>query len=897
MKMTGLRLLRLAVMLCCLPTLHGFATTYYISSLHGSAGNNGLSTATPWVDFTQANSTTFQPGDRILLERGSVWNATLLSPLGSGTAAAPIVIDSYGPKAARPVINAAGVQSTLNGAGSAVVNDATYYPNFKYGSGAVTLFNQQYWEINNLELTNTVSGTFNVADKANNFSGIRVWARAAGPLSHIYIRGNYIHNVTGEVSWSGDRAESKRTGGIVVYTWDYNSEAAHTTFDDVRIENNFIQNVSMEGICVQQASKTNLYASRTSYADTSSFTPYTNVIVDGNVINNQTNANSSDGIQFIGVQHAHAYNNLVLGGGTVGIEVDLSDQATLEGNEVAGVHQHYINGGGIDHAGIDIDAQTSNIVTQYNYAHDNGEGLIMDGFTFGYNNVVRFNLLANNDVGQESTSGNTIPGDQMRVAEENGSSYIYNNTLYDKNQTLNIVGYNQPTLSGDVATYFIQNNIFDGGVGAWPGGSSIVNHFSNNSYFRNGTAPSGDAHPVISDPQLLNAGGTDYGTTPGAFPLSAYGYRIGYNSPAKGAGTTPTLPAGSPAVAPLSKDFFHNNVGSPPNIGFDTSGGGLPSHITVPVAAWLWNTNSGADANGSAWQADSTYAGASGLTAEAALPDAGYNDAPGTGPVLGYRVLFPGAATYNAFVRGVAADQNADSMHLGLDGSYPSTGTNVFWSTDTTEYRWTGEYYNTSSSAGSPATLAVAGAGAHYVDVNMREDGLRVDSLVLSSDPNYVPTIWAGDFDPSTSTVSPGVDPSGHAWVPDTTYAGYFNTGAMLCAPATAAEGQTASANAVLNYAVTLPAAGTWYVWVHAYSAGAATSSVAVAFENGAATPVLLGATGSYVWANTSDGSTPVSVSTTTAGVHTLRVFAMQAGIRVDKFFLTLDANSFPRSN
>ncbi len=606
MKRFGFKLLRVIAAFACLPTVHAFATTYYISSLHGSAGNNGLSAATPWADFTQANTTTFQPGDTILLERGSVWNSTILSPLGSGTASAPIVINTFGAAAARPVINAAGLQSTFNGASSAVINDPTYYPDFKYGSGAVTLFNQQYWEINNLELTNTVGGIFNVADKANNFSGIRVWARATGALSHIYVRGNYIHNVTGEVSWSGDRAESKRTGGIVVYTWDYNSESAHTTFDDIRIENNFIQNVSMEGICVQQASKTNLYASRTTYTDTRTFTPYTNVVIDGNVINNQSNTNSSDGIQFIGARYTHVYNNLVLGGGTVGIETDLSDQATIEYNEIAGVHQHYVNGGGIDHAGIDLDAQTSNIVAQYNYSHDNGEGLIMDGFTFGYNNVVRFNLIANNDVGQESTSGNTIPGDQFRAAEENGNSYLYNNTLYDKNQTLNIVGYNQPTVSGDVATYYLQNNVFDGGVAAWPGGSTIVNHFSNNAYFRNGRAPSGDAHAITADPLLLAPDGTDYGTAAGAFPLSTYTYRLQYSSPAKSAGTTPTLPTGTPTIPSVSKDFFHNSVGAPPNIGFDTSGGGAPGHITLPISAWLWNTNSGTDANGSSWMLDNT---------------------------------------------------------------------------------------------------------------------------------------------------------------------------------------------------------------------------------------------------------------------------------------------------
>ena len=232
------------------------------------------------------------------------------------TAASPIVIDSYGTGNARPRIDAAGYQSQLNGYSQSTVNDATYYPNFKYGSGAVTLFNQQYWEINNLELTNTVAGTFDPTNKANNFSGVRVWARNAGTLNHIYVRSNYIHDVTGEVSFSGDRAEGKRTGGIVVYTWDYNSDSAQTRFNDLRIENNFISNVSMEGICLQQASKTNIsFVNRTGYNDGSPWIPYTNLLVDGNLVNNFNDANSSDAIQLTGAQYANVYNNLVIGGG------------------------------------------------------------------------------------------------------------------------------------------------------------------------------------------------------------------------------------------------------------------------------------------------------------------------------------------------------------------------------------------------------------------------------------------------------------------------------------------------------------------------------------------------------------------------------------------------------
>ena len=551
--------------------LPAYATDYYISSQNGDDDNNGTSPSSAWATFAHANATTFQPGDHILLERGSVWNGTILSPRGSGEEGAPIVITSYGRRGGMPRINANGIQSTYNGASSAVIHDPTYYPNFAYGSGAVTLFNQQYWEIKNLELTNMLSGTFDPSNKANNFSGVRVWARGAGTLNHIYISGNHIHDVTGEVSWSGDRAESKRTGGIVIYTWDYNSETSHTRFNDIQVDHNVLSNVSMDAIGIQQASKTNLYSDRASYGDDSTYTPYTNVRVYGNTIDNQMNNDSSDGIQLIGVQFGHVYDNLILGGGTVGIETDFNDQTRIEHNEVAFVKQHYVNGGGVDHAGIDTDAESSNVIVQRNYVHDNGEGIILDAFTFGYNNFVRYNLIADNDIGPEGTAPNTIPGDQLRVAAENGSSFVDNNTVFDRDTVLPIFSFNQPKTKGDVASYFIQNNIFDGGIGSWPGGTAIVTTFINNDYYRNGTPPSGETHAITSSPVLLLPGLQDAGSAPGVLPVSAYGYLLFPWSPLLCVGVDPIEPSSGPMPEPLHRDIFDHLIGSPPSIGAASS--------------------------------------------------------------------------------------------------------------------------------------------------------------------------------------------------------------------------------------------------------------------------------------------------------------------------------------
>ena len=71
-------------------------TTYYVSSLHGAEGNNGTSEDSPFASLLKINEITLQPGDRVLLERGSVFVNEYLHIQGSGTKDAPIIIDVYG---------------------------------------------------------------------------------------------------------------------------------------------------------------------------------------------------------------------------------------------------------------------------------------------------------------------------------------------------------------------------------------------------------------------------------------------------------------------------------------------------------------------------------------------------------------------------------------------------------------------------------------------------------------------------------------------------------------------------------------------------------------------------------------------------------------------------------
>ena len=122
-----------------------------------------------------------------------------------------------------------------------------------------------------------------------------------------------------------------------------------------------------------------------------------------------------------------------------------------------------------------------------------------------------------------------------------------------------------------------------------------------------------------------------------------------------------------------------------------------------------------------------------------ALPDRGTNQNSNfakTSPCLDYRVNFTEPGTYYLWVRGKAAGTSrgtSDSLHVGLNGRALSSadritgfGTDLGWQQGTMD--------------DAAATIKVAKAGVHTLNVWMREDGFAFDKLVLTSNRSYAPS-------------------------------------------------------------------------------------------------------------------------------------------------------------
>jgi hypothetical protein len=184
----------------------------------------------------------------------------------------------------------------------------------------VYLLNQQYWEINDLEVTNTKSAV-------GDLRGISINGQDGGTLNHIYIRNCYVHDVTGQVNWiSGDTANnspgvsfqtgwdaSKRTGGIV-FDVQAGSANVKTKFNDILVESNTVADCSFGGIIFKQLDGTVHWGTRSS-ATSATWTPHTNVTVRGNYVSQLNAKLGCDAIYMTDVQNGLIEENVRAPGG------------------------------------------------------------------------------------------------------------------------------------------------------------------------------------------------------------------------------------------------------------------------------------------------------------------------------------------------------------------------------------------------------------------------------------------------------------------------------------------------------------------------------------------------------------------------------------------------------
>ena len=566
-------------------------TTYYVDSLGGDDNNAGTAENKAFKTLDKVNELNLEPGDTVLLKKGSVFEdqALKFTKEDSGTAEAPVKISTYG-EGSRPQIN-------TNGHGKWDLNYGTPLDNQNHKwkgtvSSSILIEDAEYLEIEGLELTNNRnSATDTEKDKAYNDAyamdrtGVAGVAKDNGTVDHIVLNDLYIHHVTGNVY-----NKHMTNGGIyfIVAKPTNEGETGIARYNDIQIRNCSLDTVNRWGIAVGYTYQWRQF--ETAELPDAMMAKYgsSNVVIENNYLNHvggdaittmyldrplvQYNVSENAAEQINKKDYIQQQPRLDANGNEVGKQ-DVGAGRVAAGiwpwkckNAIFQYNECFktLNASNGNGDGQPWDADYGDGTNyQYNYSHGNTASTIMFCYDNSVNNTFRYNISQNEDMGP------------LDPARNSGNCQVYNNTFYIKEGLTSIWS----TAHSNNGPVNMENNIFyfAGDTPAKTGNSwnpSGNKTYSNNLYYNVETYPNDEAAVKVN-------AGTQVLVNPGSGPDSVAedmsarrhedptattvfdGYKLAENSPAINKGKVVVDRNGYT----IDHDFFGHAITAVPEIG------------------------------------------------------------------------------------------------------------------------------------------------------------------------------------------------------------------------------------------------------------------------------------------------------------------------------------------
>jgi len=478
---------------------------YYVDSIDGNDVNTGTTPKTAWKSLERVNLMVFAPGDKLLFKAGTVYTGRL-NPHGSGKKDSPIVVDVFD-KGDKPRIDAEG----------------------KFME-AVMLYNVEYWELNNIEITNTGK------NRQPGRKGVHIKLVNFGTAHHFVLKNLFIHDI------NGSNVKNEGGGfGIFLNNKEWESEPGliKSRFDGVLIESCHLVRTDRNGIC------------GSGYWKRNEWYPSLNVVIRGNLLVDI----GGDCIVPIGCDGCLIEYNVVNGGrqratdAAAGIWPWSCDNTVVQFNEV------YNMKGTLDGHGFDSDWNCKNSLFQYNYSHDNEGGFqlvcnntaeVMPTSVGNIGTVVRYNISQND--------GEYSSGPIFELTGTIQDTTIYNNVVYIGSH-LDVLLINTWDWGGGLPdnTRFYNNIFYVAGQARFNILAGTTNSvFENNVWYGNFVSKPYDSNAITSDPKLVNVGSGSIGRD------TLGGYKLLQDSSCIGAGTNTGIAYDDADYANGGRDFWGN---------------------------------------------------------------------------------------------------------------------------------------------------------------------------------------------------------------------------------------------------------------------------------------------------------------------------------------------------
>ena len=545
--------LSLFLLVSCLPLYEveavaeeGAGTTYYVDSDGGSDDNTGTAPDQAWASLEKVNGFEFQPGDRLLFQKGDVWTGQL-SPKGSGTKGNPIIIGDYGDGEARPLIQG---NNWCADEGDDLEN--------KIFNAAVFFYNQQYWEITSLEITNRIPGE-NPDDHIKKY-GVLIMGRDAGTLEHMYCRNLYVHDVVSHPI--GQQAGIARGGIIYVIR----GNQVPTNWNDIVIEDNIVgPRINHYGINLLSTWGSSRFEHETGIPDAEypgQRYDSTNIIIRNNYCEDVGNAAICPSAYKNAVIEYNTCNGCNSGpNGNVPIWWENGEHTVAQFNEVYGSGASEFKE---DSQAFDADVNAKLNYIQYNYTHDNPSGAYFEcALGTPYTTHIRYNISQNDGYGTNSYGGGAVVTLGGWSSDPKNKLYVYNNDFYLGEGRDSFITNNWDGYPVNAENFRFTNNIIYSDAQSKGWDENLMGTAENNAY--GGTdskilREDDEKAVAITAEDLKNIGSGGTGID------SVDGYQLSTDSKCRKAGTV--IPGNG------GRDYWGNPVSmtGTPNVGCDNSG-------------------------------------------------------------------------------------------------------------------------------------------------------------------------------------------------------------------------------------------------------------------------------------------------------------------------------------
>jgi hypothetical protein len=116
-----------------------------------------------------------------------------------------------------------------------------------------------------------------------------------------------------------------------------------------------------------------------------------------------------------------------------------------------------------------------------------------------------------------------------------------------------------------------------------------------------------------------------------------------------------------------------------------------------------------------------------------------FSNTPGTMAIIEYQVYFNNPGRYYVWARAYSTGPEDNGMHVGINGTWPSSGQRLQWCQGKNSWRWESAQRTNEVHCGVPGQiyLDVPSAGIHTIAFSLREDGFRFDKWILTKDPDF----------------------------------------------------------------------------------------------------------------------------------------------------------------